>query len=63
MQTLFKTIMQRPEVKEFMAEHPIHDAVFQAFEKHFDRGFTLDDLPFIEFTGKEKREKTIKNAA
>ena len=49
MQTLIKAVMQKDEVKEFVKQHPVHDAVCKAFEKHFNSGLTLQDpaLPRI----------------
>ncbi len=63
MHTLMKALMQKSEVKEFMAENPVHDAVVKAFDKHFEKGFTLEDLPFLVFTKKSHKERTVKKVA
>ncbi len=63
MKTLMNNVLQKDETKEFMAQHPVHAAVCKAFEKHFENGFTLKDLPFLTFTGDSKEERTAKQAA
>ena len=63
MQTLIKAIMQKSEVKEFMSAHPVHKATYKAFEKHFEAGLTLEDLPFMVFTRQKEAKLKIKKAA
>ncbi|NDV20986.1 hypothetical protein GO013_16365 [Pseudodesulfovibrio sp. JC047] len=62
MQTLMKAVMEKAEVKEFINQHPAHAAVCKAFKKHFEKGFTLNDLPSLIFT-KGSSTASIKKAA
>lgn len=49
---IMKSVMGKPEMQEFMAEHPVHHAVVGAFYEFFKKGFTLNDLyPMIQFLG------------